>query len=64
MEAISALAHVVIYLRDAAEQVQDNREECLRLADHTDALLALIRVEVERGVVVVDVDGRLRNLTS
>jgi hypothetical protein len=58
---ISALFSIVKYLRDVADKVQQNREECKRLADHAEAVLALIETEVARGISA-DVAGRLGKL--
>jgi hypothetical protein len=47
---LSTLASVINYLYAASEKVQQNREECRRLATHTDVVLKLIKGEIDRGV--------------
>jgi hypothetical protein len=61
--AITALLGVVNYLRTASDKIKQNREECHRLANHAEAILRLIEVEIRNGAPV-DVIQRLTKVKS
>jgi hypothetical protein len=47
---ITAIFSIIGYIRNAADKVQQNREECRRLATHTEDVLTLIKEEIEKGI--------------
>ena len=49
LRTIAAVYNAVQYLRAASEKIKQNREECNKLADHTEAILMLIEAEVKKG---------------
>jgi hypothetical protein len=61
MDLLTPCIHVVRYLRDVAKSIQQNREECLRLADHADEVLGLIDTEIKNGASS-DIPPRLKKL--
>ena len=61
LSIVTTLYSVVKFLRDTADKVQQNRQECIRLADHAENVLVFIEDEVKRGVSE-DVLARLSKL--
>jgi hypothetical protein len=55
---ITTILAVIGYIRAAADKVEQNREQCYRLATHAEAVLALIKEETEN-VPSADVLKRL-----
>lgn len=62
LDPLTSLIGVIRYLRDVAEKVQQNREECRRLAAHANDVLRLVEIEIRNGASV-DVLSRLEKLT-
>lgn len=58
---ISAILHLVNYLRAASDKVQGNQKQCHRLADHAEDMLKLIEDEVSNDLPL-DALTRLTNL--
>jgi hypothetical protein len=47
---LTCLVGVAQYIYNASETVQQNKEECRRLAIHANAVFRLIQSEIDRGV--------------
>jgi hypothetical protein len=58
---ISTIISVIGYIRTAADKVEQNRDECIRLGDHAEDVLRLIKEEIKNGASI-DVERRLLKL--
>ena len=63
LSVVTTLISVTQYLITIAEKVQQNREECKRLAKHADDVVRLIQTECKDGVPS-DLEARLVKLSK